>query len=149
MDEHREIMFSGTDMVLKSNLHKKNMYFSDGERFELITLKKLLWKNVFGMSTIVIRNCGYFFDESIRYSSDFAYLCNVLKNNKGVLMHFFGTVYDDEGTNRISSTKKREQHLSNINTLRLLRREKEILYFEYIFFRLIYFLKYVRNKIFR
>ena len=49
-------------------------------------------------------------------------------------MHFFGTVYDDEGTNRISSTKKREQHLSNINTLRLLRREKEILYFEYIFF---------------
>lgn len=150
METHLECFVSGTLMSRLSN-KKKNKSFTQDKSPKKVSLKKLVFRNVFGMSTILIRNNPIFlFDENIRYSSDFHFLCDILSSNySGFLQMFVGTIYNDVRSGRISSTSKKKQFSSDKLLLAKLKKAKKINIFEYIFFYVIYNIKYIRNVCFR
>lgn len=150
MEKRNDCFFSGTKITLLSK-NDKNIVDSYNPKYKKITLRKLIFRNVYAMSSIVVRNIGnYFFDENVRYSSDFHYLLDILSNNNNnYLLSFVGVTYNDVRSERISSTSKNKQYTSDKSALLWLRKRKKILFVEYIWFRFLYFAKYIRNLAFR
>lgn len=138
---------SGTEQIPLSENPDFSSLMSSSPKYEKISLHKNLVANRFGMFTVMLINDGkYFFDETIRYSSDYHLWCAMISNGvKCFKIYSVGGFYDDLGLNRISSKHQKEQYKSDVDLLKELRERRKINCCSYVLFRFFFFLKKKRR----
>lgn len=68
----------------------KKHYFKDIGSYEFASFDSFLFRNQFVTSSVIVKRdiiLNHMFDESMKYAEDYKLWLNILKNNKGIVLH--------------------------------------------------------------
>lgn len=148
IERYNPVLLSCENIYSKDYIDRVN---DSKEIVKRVSINKQLLKNRFHTSNVVVKkDLSIRFDESYRMSEDFMLWSRIVSENKNC---FYSNIvvsyyYEDEHKQGLSSNFKKIYKYGEKKVLSILRKEKRINLFQYLFFSLWLWMKYLIRRAF-